>query len=198
MYQLLVEELLASIYEATGAYLRSNEDIRRLPFDDRSVILPIAANNVCCISSVFIMQCCLLYGLDTFLSVMSRKYGKDTMDIHIWASQFIDQDVTLIKLAISLFAFSGNTLNDLTNSLHSFKIQNKYADVTWKYLLYRYGFRDAIKRFLNLTHWLTSIHILAVHAQSLAPHVNDIDSVIEETELKLILDDVDEIVETDQ
>jgi hypothetical protein len=194
-----------SIYETAGAYLRVNDDIRKLPYEDRCIILRNAADNVCCMGGSFIMQHCLLYGLDTYLRAMNTKYGKHTMDIHIWARKFIDQDVTLIKLAISLFAFSENNAcyylnssNDLTNPLHIFEIQNKYADVTWKYLLYKYDFRDAIKRFLNVTLWLTSMNILAVHARSLAVHVSDIDTVIEETELKLILDDVDKIVETDQ
>jgi hypothetical protein len=192
-----------SIYETAGAYLRSNDDIRRLPYEDRSIILRNAADNVFCMGGSFIMQHCLLYGRDTFLSAMNRKYGKHTMDIHIWARKFIGQDVTLIKLAISLFAFSENnccyylnTSNHLTNPLHIFEIQNKYADVTWKYLLFKYGFRDAIKRFLNVTLWLISMNVLAVHAQTLAVHVSDIDTVIEETEMKLILDDADEISET--
>jgi hypothetical protein len=55
-----------------------------------------------------------------------------------------------------------------------------------------------VKRFLNLTLWLASMNILAVHAQSLVIHLNDIDSIVEQTELTLILDDTDEILETNQ
>jgi hypothetical protein len=205
IYEALVEEFLVSIYEAAGAYLRSNDDLRKLSFDNRTIMLRSAADNVCCMSGSFIMQHALLYGLDDFLTAMNTKYGKRTMDIHIWARKFIDPDVTLVKLAISLFAFSENTccyyLNiskDLTNPVNILEIQNKYAEVTWKYLLYRYGYYDAVKRFLNLTLWLASMNILAVHAQSLVIHLNDIDSIVEQTELTLILDDTDEILETNQ
>jgi len=165
-------------------------------------MLHSAADNVTCMGGAFIMQHCCLYGLDAFLNTMNNKYGKSTMDIHIWARKFIDSDVALAKLAISLFAFSENTCcyysnisQDLTNSINIFNIQNKYAEITWKYLLYKYGHYDAVKRFLNLTLWLASMNILSSHAQSLAIHITDIDSIIEQTEMTLILDDVDQIIE---
>ncbi|CAF3443179.1 unnamed protein product [Rotaria socialis] len=87
---------------------------------------------------------------------------------------------------------------DLTNPIHILEIQNKYAEVAWKYLLYRYCYRESVKRFLNLIIWLTSINILLAHARTLVLHVNDIDCVIEQTELTFILDDVDEIVERNE
>jgi hypothetical protein len=40
------------------------------------------------------------------------------------------------------------------------------------------------------------MNILAVHAQFVAVHLNYVDSVIEQTELTLILDDVDEITDS--
>jgi hypothetical protein len=205
IYQALVEEFLVSINDTAGAYLHSNDDLRKLSSDERSIILHSAADHVCCMGGAFIMQHCHLYGLDNFLSTMKLKYGKHTMDIHIWARKFIDPDIVLIKLAISLFAFSENTCcyysnisKDLTNPINILAIQNKYAEVTWKYLLYRYNHDEAVRRFLNLTLWLTSINFLAFHVQSLAVHVNDIDSIVDDVELTLILDDVDEMIETDK
>ncbi|CAF3128610.1 unnamed protein product [Rotaria sp. Silwood2] len=205
MYEALVEEFLVSVYETAGAYLRSNDDLRHLSCHDRSIILRSAADNVCCMGGAFIMQHCHLYGLNSFLKAMNAKYGKHTMDIHIWAKKFIDPDVVLVKLSISLFAFSentccyySNTLNNLTNSIDILKIQNKYAEVTWKYLLYKYGHYEAVKRFLNITLWLAAMNILIGHNRTLKVHVHDIDSIVEQTELTLILDDADEIIETNQ
>ncbi|CAF4477776.1 unnamed protein product [Rotaria socialis] len=142
----------------------------------------IAADNVCCLGSVFIMQHCSLYSQDAFLNAVHRKYGKNSTDIHVWAAGFVDSDIVL----------------DLTNPIHILEIQNKYAEVAWKYLLYRYCYRESVKRFLNLIIWLTSINILLAHARTLVLHVNDIDCVIEQTELTFILDDVDEIVERNE
>ncbi|CAF3523541.1 unnamed protein product [Rotaria sp. Silwood1] len=147
IYKVFVEEFLVSIYETAGTYLRSNDDLRKLSSDDRSIILRTAADNVCCMSGTFIMQYSYLYGLDAFLNAMIVKYGKQ---------------------------------------------------VTWKYLLYKHGYYDAVKRYLNIILWLTSMSILTFHAQTLKAHINDVYSIIEQTELTLILDDVDQIIETKQ
>ncbi len=201
-YTELVEDFFVSVYEAAATYLRSNDDIRKLSTDDRSIILHNAADNVCCMGGAFIMHYCHLYDLDVFYHAMNVKYGKRTMDIHESARKFIDPDIVLVKLGISLFAFSENTCSyytnvsdHLTDPIKIIEIQNKYADLTWKYLLYKYGPYYAVKRFLNLTHWLISIHVLASHSQTLKTHLDDINSIIEQTELKLLLDDFDESIE---
>ncbi|CAF4681658.1 unnamed protein product [Rotaria sp. Silwood2] len=201
----LIEEHLETIYETAGTYLRFNDDLRHLSSDDRSIIVRSAADNVSCMSGSFIMQYCNLYGLDTYLKAMNVKYGQRTVDLTTRTRKFIDPDVVLVNLSISLFAFSENSccyysnlLDDLTNPIHILEIQNKYAEVTWKYLLYKYGHYDAVKRFLNLILWLCSMNVLAVHGQSVTTHVKDLDSIIEQTELTLKLDEVEEIIETSQ
>lgn len=168
-------------------------------------MLRTAGNNVCCIGGAFIMQNYLLYDLDFFITAMHRKYGKDTMDMHILARKFIDTDIVVIKLAISLFAFSENTCcfcskltEELTDPIHVLEIQNKYVEITWKYLVYRYGYQGSVRRYLNLILWLMSMNTIATHAQSLVTHVNQIDAVIEKAELDLILDDVEEIIATNK
>jgi len=203
IYQTLVQEFLASIYETTGAYLLCNDDLCKLSSNDRSIMLHNAADNVSCMSWAFVIHHCHLLALDTFSNAMNIMYGKRTVDIHRWAMKFIDPDIVLIKLAISLFAFSENTYSysssisdNLTNPITILEIQNKYAELTWKYLLYKYGHYQAVKRFLNITIWLEAITIFMFHAQTLTQHVNDVNSLVEQTELTLILDDADQIRET--
>lgn len=205
IYAALVQDFLASIYKTTGTYLCLNNDLRKLPCEQRSIMLLSAADNVACMTGVFAMQHCHLYGLDTFLTAMETKYGQRTIDIHRWATKFIDPDIILVKLAISLFAlcentcvYSPNISKDLTNPIDILEIQNRYAEVTWKYLVYRYGDYEAVKRFLNLALWLRAISVLTFHARTLAVHVNDINSLVEQTELELLLDDFDQIVERNE
>ncbi|CAF3596655.1 unnamed protein product [Rotaria sp. Silwood1] len=204
-YQTLVDEFLASIYKTAEIYLCSNDDLRKLSSDNRYIILHSAAHNVCCMGAAFIVVHCRLNLLDSFLNALTIKFGKPAVDIHAWAKKFIDPDIVLVKLSISLFAFSentgcyySNTSNELTNSIDILEIQNKYAEIAWKYLLYKYSYYDAVKRFLNITLWLSSMTIFAVHGQSLPLYVNNIDAIIEHTEMTLILDEVDQIIETNQ
>ena len=141
IYQKIVQEFLTSLYETTGTYLRCNDDLCQLSSNDRSIMLYNAANNVSCTSWSFIMDHCHLLALEAFSNAMKIMYGKRAIDIHLWAMKFIDPDIILVKLALSLFAFSESTYSyfpnvssDLTNSLIIAEIQNKYAEVTWKYL----------------------------------------------------------------
>ena len=202
-YETLVDEFLVSIYETTGTYFHLNDDLCKLSADDRSIMLRNTSDNVCCMGGAFVMQNYQLYNIAGFLNAMIIKYGKQTMDIHIGARKFIDSDIVLIKLALSLFSVCENTCSfsstspfDLTNPIIILSIQNKYADLTWKYLLYRYGHYQAVQKFLNLISWHMAITNLICHAQSLAPHINDLNSLCEQMELTLILDDVDQIIET--
>jgi hypothetical protein len=74
------------------------------------------------------------------------------------------------------------------------KIQNKYAEITWKYLLYRYGDYQAVKRFVNIISWFGATIRYIPYLQNISSHVNEVNSLVEQIELKLLLDDVDHIM----
>ncbi|UJR13887.1 hypothetical protein I4U23_000894 [Adineta vaga] len=198
----LVENFLISLYETTGIYLYKNGDFHDLSFDDRSLLLHSAADKVTCLSSTFIMNQYDLLLLDMFQHIMKMKYGNCTIDMQLSASKFIDTDIVLIKLGISLFAISETTyiLNcDNTkifiNHMKIIHIQNRYAEITWKYLLYTYDYEQAVKRFLKLICWLLATTNLHIHAQNLTLHVQDVNQLVEKTELALILNDIEQIIE---
>ena len=200
---ILIKEFLTSIYETAGSCLRSNDDLCKLSFNDRSITLRSAADNVTCLSFGFIMQYCHLFDIDTFFRAIVAIYGRHTVDLHIWAMKFIDPDIVVCKLALALFAvtensyaYSPNFSTNFTNYLVISEIQNKYAEVTWKYLLYKYGHYQAVKRFLNLINWLGANTVVLSHVQTIALHVSDVNSIAERTELTLLLDDLDQVLET--
>ncbi|CAF1183617.1 unnamed protein product [Adineta steineri] len=202
-YQKLVENYLSSLYETTGRYLCLNDDICKLSFSDRSILLRNAADNVSCMASAFITHHFDLFSLDSFLKILIAIYGNRPVSLSLWAMKFIISDIVIFKLALSLFAlskttylYSPNILTDSTNSSAIFHIQNKYAEVTWKYLIYSYGWYEAVKYFHNIIHWLMTCTMLMIPIQNFSSHNNNTDSLVELTELTLILDDVEKIIET--
>ncbi|CAF1403666.1 unnamed protein product [Adineta steineri] len=202
-YQRLVENYLLSLYETTGRYLRSNDDICKLSFSDRSILLRNAADNVSCMAGAFIIHHFDLYSLDSYLKIMTAMFGNRAIFLTLWAMKFIISDIIIFKLALSLFAlskttylYSPNIPIDSTNSSTIFHIQNKYAEVTWKYLNYRYGWYEAVKYFHNIIYWFMALTMLMVPVQTCSTHVDNIDSLVELTELTLILDDAEEIIQT--
>jgi len=205
IYQTLMEEYMATIYTTTGIYLRSNDDLCKLSSNDRSILLRSAADSVACLGFEFVSHQSHLFACETFLNVIETMYGKHPVTLHLWAMKFIDQDFVLIKLGISLFAvtkctclFSTDVSTEFSNASAILEIQNKYAEVTWKYLLYKYGHDQAVKRFLNLIQWLVAMSVFMFHVQSITLHVNDVDSLVQQTEVTLMLDDVDQMIETNK
>jgi hypothetical protein len=112
--------------------------------------------------------------------------------------KFVDSDITLIKMGLCLLAcsqhnciFSSNMSNDDLDTSIMFHIQNKYAELTWKYLLYKYGYHQSVIRFLKLIQCFMAVIVAMDHVQNVQAHVNDMDSLVENIELGLILDDVE-------
>ncbi|CAF1025237.1 unnamed protein product [Adineta steineri] len=202
-YQKLIENYLLSVYETTGEYLRLNDDICKLSFNDRSIVLRNIADNVSCMASIFFTHHFDLLSLDSFLKINTAMFGNRGVSLGLWAMKFINPDIIIFKLTLSLFAlskttylYSPNISIDSTNSSTLFHIQNKYAEVTWKYLNYRYGWYEAVKCFHNIIYCLMAFTMLMVPVQTFSTHVDNVDSLVELTELTLILDDVEEIIET--
>ncbi|CAF1500675.1 unnamed protein product [Adineta ricciae] len=202
-YETLVNQFVESIYDTTGDYLHMNHDLRELPFHERSIVLRVAVANVTCMTSVFSIGYCHLYNLNNFLHFMKMKYGKYVVDIQCWAAKYIDQDLTVNKMAIALFAVSEDSCSYSTKISTNFPIssviihiQHRYVEVIWKYLIVKYGYSGAVKRFLNLTLWILAMKILTSHAETVLTHVDHIDSLVEQIELKFILDDIEHILET--
>ncbi|CAF1453109.1 unnamed protein product [Adineta steineri] len=202
-YQRLVENYLLSLYETTGRYLRLNDDICKLSFSDRSILLHNAANNVSCMASTFIPHHFNLFSLDSFFKIISTMFDDRALSLTLWTMKFINPDIIIFKLALSLFALSKTTYVyspdisiDSTDSSTIFHIQNKYAEVTWKYLNYRYGWYEAVKHFHSIIYWLMALTMLMCDVQTFSRHVDSIDSLVELTELTFILDDVEKIIDT--
>ncbi|CAF1097298.1 unnamed protein product [Adineta steineri] len=202
-YQRLSEKFSSCIYETTGRYLRLNDDICKLSFTDRSILLRNAADNVSCMTSTFIKHHFGLFSLDSYMKIMTAMFDNRGIALTLETMKFIYPDIIIFKLALSLFAlsktiysYSPNISIDSTNSSTIFHIQNKYAEVTWKYLNYRYGWYEAVKHFHSIIYWLMALTVYMDPVQIYSTHVDNIDSLVELTELTLILDDVEEIVDT--
>ena len=197
-----VQSLLRSFYETAGNSLQSNVNIAHLESDDRSILLHTAATNVTCIGAMMIFYHSRLTHYPLFWKYLEDIYGKITMNYHRWSTQFTEPDMILCKLSITLFALSTNTRivcrnveGEYQNVKQILSIQDKYAEITWKYLLYKYGYKESIKRYVHIIEWFLALTVFMQYAHGTDAHVNDIESLIEQMEMAFILDDVDRMVE---
>jgi hypothetical protein len=198
----LPKDFFMKIYETSGTYIRSNGDLCALSTDDRSAFLRYTANNVTCLGAVISWNLSQLYNCKSFIDACINTYGENSVILVQRVLKFIDSDIVIAKLALSLFAFCSNgtiyfshmTMKSL-NTLAIFRIQNTYAEITWNYLIYKYGYFESIQRFMKLIQYLLAATNSIFDGQDIEKHVNDIEVLIEQTELVLLLDDMEEIQE---
>ncbi|CAF3309891.1 unnamed protein product [Rotaria socialis] len=199
----LVRKYIVSIYESSGIFIGRNSDISNLSSNSRSIILHTAADNVTCLMSSFTLYHSHLFQHKALTNFLASQYGKIEVDYYCWSTKFTPLDSVLFKLGLSLFAFSLNArifhrdmCIEFDNLGEILEIQNKYAELTWKYLIYRYGYHEAIRKFTILIQWFLSATVLISYAHNTETHANDIDSLIEQAELTFILDDAEKMVTT--
>ena len=139
---------------------------------------------------------------ELFWRYLEEIYGKTTMLHNRWSSTFAEPNIIICKISLALFVFPPNARifhrnlrAEYTNIKGILHIHNTYAEITWKYLIYRYGYDKSIKQYLHIIEWFLALTAFIQCAHHADIHVNDVDSLVEQTEIALILDDVDKIVE---
>ncbi len=199
---ILAKEFLMKIYEISGRYIRLNSDIRTLSLDDRSAFLRNIAENVQCLNTAISWNQSQIYNSQSFINIHIDFYGQNSPIMIQRILKFIDPDIIINKLTLSLFAFSNHisiftssmTIKSL-NTLAIYEIQNIYAEITWKYLVYKYGYSQSIQRFNNFIQCLLAATVTVFDAQNIEKHVNQITTLVEQIELSFVLDDIEGIDE---
>ncbi|CAF3740639.1 unnamed protein product [Rotaria sordida] len=199
----LVKQFFTLLYETTELCLSSNGDLRSLSFNDRSVLLRTGADSITCYGGIFSMYQFQLRTCQSFLHSLRRIYGEHSLMLTLNSIKFIDPDIVLNKMAL-LLLFSSKTTCIFSSTIsldHAdvsviLKIQNRYAEIAWKYLLYKYDEYQAVQKFMKLIQCLIAVIQTMSQVQSVESHVNDIETIVEHTQLKLILDDIEQFNET--
>ncbi|CAF4086624.1 unnamed protein product [Rotaria sordida] len=197
--EILTKEFFRLLFETTDICLRLNGDICALPHNDRSIVLRTGADCLLCLGGAFIMYQSQLNTCQSFIDMNAKKYGTYGISLTLYSTKFLDPDVVLVKMGLLLLVFSKNTYIfssttslDHVNANIILQIQNRYAEITWKYLLYKYGYHQAIQRFMNLILCLLAVVQTMSYLQSVQPHINDVETIAENSELELILDDINQ------
>lgn len=191
----LEEQFFKATYQISGDYLCKNGDVATLLLEDNlSKFLHDAVSGVHCVSTIFTWSQSELYTNQSFLNICTHIYGEQSISMIHNVMKFIDPDVIIVRLALSLIAFSNHSAlfssNLIINPINTnliFQTQNGYAEVTWKYLLYKYDHYQAVIRFNRLIKCLLATMNTISESQNIETHVNDMDSLVEQTEIACIL-----------
>lgn len=112
------------------------------------------------LNGIFLGRCNDLWHNVDFQLSMSNLFSFEFALQCTQLSQELDSNGLLMKVLLVLLLFSSNystviwndscTKDILLNSSHLLGIQDFYVKLLWKYLIYQYGFTEAILRYLSL------------------------------------------------
>ncbi|UJR07779.1 hypothetical protein I4U23_012061 [Adineta vaga] len=196
----LSSQFFMEVYKTAEKYLRSNQNLYRLSTDDRASFIHIAAESITWTGAIFTWKQCQLSNCSSFITDFKNTYGDNLLNSIERVLKYMEIDLVIFKLGLSLFTFCNNLLlfPSMTvvkpESIRAvFHIQSTSAEVTWKYLLYKYGAQQSVRRFMNLIQSFLLTMETIHDAQNSPEHVNDIETIVEKVELALILDDIEHI-----
>ncbi len=154
-------------------FFKMNNDFVSLCSDDRSILLRCAMENAGSFGSILVLRESQLFNHSDIVKSIETIYGSIVLNHTKRLLDQVDRDITFVKLGISMFVFSTMNCANYTNiGLKNFqnikdilRIQDIYAEVTWKYLLYKYDHRQSVKCFINFIRCLLIVNkaIIEVH-----------------------------------
>lgn len=157
-------QLFTSLFDGSLLLFEKNLDYLSLSAHDRSLLLHEKLQFIGGFSTCFLLNRLELHEDPAFFTAAETIYGSQSMSAVKVASNLIDSDGTFIKLAIAIFIFStfGYTVytnrppTNLENVKAVIRIQEKYIDLTWKYLVYKHGYNRAVISFSNFIRFVFS------------------------------------------
>ncbi|CAF1220710.1 unnamed protein product [Adineta steineri] len=190
-----VSEFIKFIMNNIPQIIEKNRDFRSLSLHDRSILLRNTIKYSECIGATFILHQSHLLDDPYFNQSNEFIFGSDVMSTIIRLSETFDSDATFVKLIFAIIGFSTITYtvysDNITSNLIDIKavlrIQDKYVELAWQYMVFKYSYEQAVIRFCQLIKFLFKVNFTIVESSSIEEYSNLISSIIQQTEQNLML-----------
>lgn len=188
-------ELISLLAHQVQQIFKKNQNFLSLCPDDRSNLLHNIMPYVTCLSATIALRQPNLYENPAFFKAAETVFGVNPMNAAKRAYDQLDSDLSFIKLILSILIFSTIkppvitpiTSINLINIKLIFCIQEKYIELIWRYLLYRYNHEQAVICLSNVVRCLFAVIEAVKESQDIKQHKDIINAIIEETEKKLTI-----------
>lgn len=174
---------------------QKNEDCLRLASHDRSILIQTIVKHTAGFGAATVLRQMKLYDDPIFFTNNIVLFGSDMMANAKRISDYRDEDLTFIKLIIAVLSFSTVNVTVFTNTMPNhwidiktiLHIQDAYIELAWKYMVYKYSYEDAVRRFIRLLQCLFSFQYAITRADTRLEYTNLMDIVVEQMEQTLTI-----------
>jgi hypothetical protein len=192
-----IMNFIKTIAGGTQVLYNGNQDFLSLSADDRSVLLNTTMKHTGNFLSNTVFQKVRLLDHPAFHTAIGLIANPSAIPVTIRLGRLLDFDVVVEKVVLDILVFSttnyttyskspATKLSDPQKILH---IQNKYIELTWRYLLYKYDEKQAVICFSNLIRCLFALHDLIIRTCEIEWYKGMIDDLIRQTEQTLIMNE---------
>lgn len=184
-----IGEFITSNMSRVQRIFEKNYDYLSLCSNDRSILLRNTVKHTGCIGGTFVLHQAHLLDDLFFYKSSEAIFGSHVMSTIKCITDTFDSDVIFIKLILTIIAFSTTCYTvythtpsmNLINLKTIIHIQDTYTELTWKYLIYKYNYEQAVKRFCNLLRCLFHINFTIVEVDRIQNYTRMIETVVEQT-----------------
>ena len=189
-----VIQLYQMTLDAGQSLYKNNRDFLSLSADDRSILLHSTSPYTGSVSSNFIVCQIRLVESPTYYDTLEMITSETIVSMmkRLLPTR-MNFDVIVVKLFLAILSFStigcsiysNNSSGNLSNIQEVLRIQDRYIELTWRYLLYKCDYEQAVKCFSDFISCIFLTTEAVVEARDVEWFTNTIDSIAQKTEQTL-------------
>ncbi|CAF0874262.1 unnamed protein product [Adineta steineri] len=197
--------IASSLYLSAGPFFKTMPEVVHMSTSDQGILIERNIRSMSGFGAILVLRETDLCQNPYYHNASMAVYGHELTHQAMKIVQHADTDGTLIKLMVPILALStcsdiidpnyhesvGSTLSPggtrlFPNTLHLLILQNIYVEMMFKYMLYRYGFKEAVLRFAGLIKTCIDQNLMVCDGEDLRQHDEMVHSITEQTERLLV------------
>ncbi|CAF1092323.1 unnamed protein product [Adineta ricciae] len=186
-----------SVLEGAELLYKNNQDFLSLSLEDRSSLLHSTTPYTASVSSNFIMYKIGLMNCAAYYNSLETITHSSLIPTAKRIATRLDFDVVVMKLMLAILSFSTvhytvytqARIENISDVKQLLNIQNIYIELTWKYLIYKYSYEQAVRCFSDMIRCVFAVNQAMVEIERIQWFTNMIDSFVQRTEDILTISD---------
>jgi hypothetical protein len=195
--------LLASFYTSLQSFVSATADFRILTIAEQCSLFQRNLHGLYNFCAALMLRDAGIFDNSRNEGLIVPLYGQEIVRQGKPIIMKLDFDSTLVKIMHIIFAFSTNcyTINYdphmnkdalLQGAFRLLGSQNFYTEILWKYMIYRYGYKETIHRFAALVKQMLDLITLSAHIYTNNPHHQIlVDDLVVQAKTALVLNEHD-------